>query len=187
MHTWWVKHTHAVNLRLDGIQSCHVHLEQPILPVDSGDPAVVDTSWYVTERLPIFPKAVVLVIHAEWTRCPELHVNTSHHDSQLNLQVQIWHWSWSLDSYVGFDCVPSRGCGCVFQGTALTPQLTRMCHSDKLTFTFYLGIMLHVPSNPYNVMFFHRPEWYFRPYKLQACTRTHTHWRVWVLDVKTSM
>lgn len=65
-----------LNLRLDGVQSCHVHLEQPILPVDSGDPAVVDAPRYVTELFPIFPKAVVLVVHAECTRCPELQVDT---------------------------------------------------------------------------------------------------------------
>lgn len=33
-----------VNLQLDGIESRHVHLHEPILPVNSGDPAVMDAS-----------------------------------------------------------------------------------------------------------------------------------------------
>lgn len=64
------------NLRLDGVQPRHVHLEQPILPVHSGDPAVVDAARYVAKRFPILPKAVVLVVQAEGWRCPELQVNT---------------------------------------------------------------------------------------------------------------
>lgn len=67
----------AVNLRLDSVQSCHVHLEQPILPVDSGDPVVVDASRYVTEPLPVFPEAVMVVVDAEGTRCTELQRNTN--------------------------------------------------------------------------------------------------------------
>lgn len=61
-----------VNLQLDGIQSRHVHLHEPILPVNSGDPAVMDASWDVTKPFPIFPKAVVLVIHTEWAGGCEL-------------------------------------------------------------------------------------------------------------------
>lgn len=72
-----------MNLRLNGIQSCHVHLQQPVLPVDSRDPAVMDASRYVTKSFPILPEAVILVVHAEGWRCPKLQVNISHHDSQL--------------------------------------------------------------------------------------------------------
>lgn len=71
-----------MNLRLNGIQSRHVHLQQPILPVDSGDPAVMDASRYVTKFFPILPEAVILVVHTEGWRCPKLQVNTSWIDSQ---------------------------------------------------------------------------------------------------------
>lgn len=57
--------TCAVHLRLDGVKSRHVHLEQPVFPVHSGDPAVMDASRYVPKPLPIFPKAVLIIIHAE--------------------------------------------------------------------------------------------------------------------------
>lgn len=97
----------TVNLRLNGIQSGHVHLEQPILPVDSGDSAVMDASRYVTKLFPVFPKAVALVVHAEWTRCPELQANTSEFDSHLDLQ--ILHWSSYVASKVSLCCVSLCG------------------------------------------------------------------------------
>lgn len=63
-----------VNIQLDGVQSRQVHLHEPILPVNSGDPVVMDASWYVTKLFPIFPKAVVLVIHGEWARGSQLQI-----------------------------------------------------------------------------------------------------------------
>lgn len=61
--TWKIKK--KINLRLDGIQSRHVHLQQSIFPVDPRNPEVMDASGYVTKNVPIFPKAVILVIDAE--------------------------------------------------------------------------------------------------------------------------
>lgn len=53
------------NVRLDGIQSGHVHLEQAVFPVHSGDPVVMDAARDVAELFPILPEAVILVVHAE--------------------------------------------------------------------------------------------------------------------------
>lgn len=55
------------NVRLDGIQSGHVHLEQAVFPVHSGDPVVMDAARDVAELFPILPEAVILVVYAEGT------------------------------------------------------------------------------------------------------------------------
>lgn len=74
-----------MNIRLDGVQSCHVHLQQTIFPVDPWDPAVVDAPRYVAELFPVFAEAVVLVVHAEGGGRSELthilktHLATLHH------------------------------------------------------------------------------------------------------------
>jgi len=54
-----------VSIHLNGVQSSHVHLQQAVFPVHSGDPAVVDAPGYVAEFLAILEKAVVFVVHAE--------------------------------------------------------------------------------------------------------------------------
>lgn len=74
--------TWGVHLRLDGVKSRHVHLEQPVFPVHSGDPAVMDAPRYVPKPFPIFPKAVLLIIHTERARRPELKNNILQADSQ---------------------------------------------------------------------------------------------------------
>lgn len=50
---------------LNGVEPSHVHLEEPVLPVDSGDPGVVDAPRDVLERDPILQEAVPLVVDAE--------------------------------------------------------------------------------------------------------------------------
>lgn len=116
--------TWGVHLRLDGVKSRHVHLEQPVFPVHSGDPAVMDAPRYVPKPFPIFPKAVLLIIHAEWARHPELKNNIFQTDSQLTAQVTRHLWRlqlvrhWFLVVFREFT---------VFNGTALTCQLTGRC------------------------------------------------------------
>lgn len=58
----------VLSLHLNGVQSRHVHLEEPILPVVPRDSRVVDAARYVLEGLSIFQKAVVLVVNGERTR-----------------------------------------------------------------------------------------------------------------------
>lgn len=52
-------------LRLDGIQSSHLHLQQPILPVETGHAEIVNASRDVAEGLAILEEAVVAVINLE--------------------------------------------------------------------------------------------------------------------------
>lgn len=52
-------------VRLDGVESGHVHLQQPVLPVEPGDPAVVNTAGDVAEIFSILQEAVVLIIHCK--------------------------------------------------------------------------------------------------------------------------
>lgn len=59
-------------LRLDGIQASHIHFQQPVLPVNSGNPAVVDAAGDVAEWLSIFKEAVLTVIHSETGICGKL-------------------------------------------------------------------------------------------------------------------
>lgn len=99
-----------VHIQLDGIQSCQVHLHEPILPVNPGDPVVMDASWYVTKPFPIFPKAVVLVIHAEWARGCQLQVR------KVWLAPEIPSLS------------PSDWCSLRFNGSGVASQLTRACY-----------------------------------------------------------
>lgn len=112
----------GVHLRLDGVKSRHVHLEQPVFPVHSGDPAVMDAPRYVPKPFPIFPKAVLLIIHAERVRRPELKNNIFQADSQPAARATRHLWRlqlvchWFLVFFHEFT---------VFNGTALTCQLTR--------------------------------------------------------------
>lgn len=52
-------------VRLDSVESRHVHLQQPVFPVEPGDPAVMNTPGDVSEIFPILQKAVVFIIHRE--------------------------------------------------------------------------------------------------------------------------
>lgn len=52
-------------LRLDGIQPSHLHLQQPVLPVEAGYAEVVNASRDVAERLAILEEAVVAVVDLE--------------------------------------------------------------------------------------------------------------------------
>lgn len=56
---------HVVSLHLDGVESGHVHLKKPVLPVVTWDPGVVDASWDVLKRFSIFQKTVVFVVYRE--------------------------------------------------------------------------------------------------------------------------
>lgn len=58
----------VVSLHLNGVQSSHVHLEEPVLPVVPRDSRVVDAARYVLEGPSIFQKAVVLVVNGESAR-----------------------------------------------------------------------------------------------------------------------
>lgn len=55
------------SLRLDRIQPGHLHLQQPVLPVEAGYPEVVNASRDVAEWLPILEEAVPAVVDLE---CP---------------------------------------------------------------------------------------------------------------------
>lgn len=55
------------SLHLDGIQPSHLHLQQPVLPVEAGYPEVVYASRDVAEWQPILEEAVVAVVEL---KCP---------------------------------------------------------------------------------------------------------------------
>lgn len=48
-------------LRLDGVQPSHLHLQQPVLPVEAGDAGVVNASGDVAKRLAILEEAVLAI------------------------------------------------------------------------------------------------------------------------------
>lgn len=50
-------------LRLNGIKSCHLHLQQTVFPIVLGHPGVVNATGDVTERSPILDKAVAVIIN----------------------------------------------------------------------------------------------------------------------------
>lgn len=52
-------------VRLDGVESRHVHLQQPVFPVGPGDPAVVNTAGDVAEIFSILQEAVVFIIYCK--------------------------------------------------------------------------------------------------------------------------
>lgn len=56
-----------LNLHLDGIESGHVHLHEPVLPVVPWDSGVVNTAWDVLKGLVIFEETVVFVVYREWS------------------------------------------------------------------------------------------------------------------------
>lgn len=51
-----------LSLHLDGIQPRHLHLQQPVLPVEAGYPEVVDAPRDVAERQSILEEAILAVI-----------------------------------------------------------------------------------------------------------------------------
>lgn len=55
----------ASYLRLDGVQPGHLHLQQPILPVEAGHARIVNASRDVAEGLAILQEAVVTVVNLE--------------------------------------------------------------------------------------------------------------------------
>lgn len=84
-----------VNIQLNGIQSRHVHLYEPILPINSGDPAVMDASWDVTKPFTIFPKAVILVIQVKWAQGCKLQVIKALLAATIVTQLlQVLHVTW---------------------------------------------------------------------------------------------
>lgn len=95
-----------INIQLDSVQACQVHLHEPILPVNLGDPVVMDASWYVTKLFPIFPKAVVLVIHTKWAGGCQLQVRKTWLTPEI---PSLW---------------PSKWCMLVSNGWAVASQLT---------------------------------------------------------------
>lgn len=52
-------------LRLDGVQPGHLHLQEPVLPVEAGHPEVVNAPRDVAERLAVLEEAVVAVVDLE--------------------------------------------------------------------------------------------------------------------------
>ena len=52
-------------LRLDGVQSSHLHLQQPVLPVEAGHTEIVNASWDVAEGLAILEEAIMVVVDLE--------------------------------------------------------------------------------------------------------------------------
>lgn len=52
-------------VRLNRVQPGHVHLKKPILPVNPGNPVVVNTTGDEAEWLAILTKAVFLVIYVK--------------------------------------------------------------------------------------------------------------------------
>ena len=52
-------------LRLDGVQPSHLHLQQPVLPVEAGHTEIVNASGDVAEGLAILEEAVTAVVDLE--------------------------------------------------------------------------------------------------------------------------
>ena len=52
-------------LRLDGVQPSHLHLQQPVLPVEAGHAEIVNASRDVAEGLAILEEAVTVVVDLE--------------------------------------------------------------------------------------------------------------------------
>ena len=52
-------------LRLDGVQPSHLHLQQPVLPVEAGHTEIVNASRDVAEGLAILEEAVTAVVDLE--------------------------------------------------------------------------------------------------------------------------
>lgn len=52
-------------LHLDGIEPSHLHLQQPVLPVEAGHAEVVNAARDIAERLAILEEAVVVVVNLE--------------------------------------------------------------------------------------------------------------------------
>lgn len=55
----------GLSLHLDGIQTSHVHLQKPVLPVVSWDSGVMDATRDVLKWFPIFKETVVSVVYGE--------------------------------------------------------------------------------------------------------------------------
>jgi hypothetical protein len=62
----WVLGKHP-SLHLDSIQPSHLHLQQPVLPVEAGYPEVMNASRDVSEWLSILEEAVPAVVEL---KCP---------------------------------------------------------------------------------------------------------------------
>lgn len=54
-----------MDLHLDGVQPSHLHLQQPVLPVEAGHAEVVNAARDVAERLAILEEAVAVVVDLE--------------------------------------------------------------------------------------------------------------------------
>ena len=52
-------------VRLDGVQPSHLHLQQPVLPVEAGHTEIVNASGDVAEGLAILEEAVMVVVDLE--------------------------------------------------------------------------------------------------------------------------
>lgn len=52
-------------LHLDGVEPSHLHLQQPVLPVEAGHAEVVNAARDIAERLAILEEAVVVVVNLE--------------------------------------------------------------------------------------------------------------------------
>lgn len=50
-------------LHLDSVQPSHLHLQQPVFPVEAGHTEVVDAARNVAEWLAILAEAVVVVVN----------------------------------------------------------------------------------------------------------------------------
>lgn len=67
-----VKDWGGMILHLDGVQTSHVHLQEPVLPVVWRDSGVVDAAWDVLKRFPVLKETVVPVVYRKWPHPKDL-------------------------------------------------------------------------------------------------------------------
>lgn len=80
----------AVILHLDGIETSHVHLLEPVPPVLSRDSGVMDAAWDVLKWFPIFKETVVAVVYREWPPPKDLQQRENMHCALLG-PVPCWN------------------------------------------------------------------------------------------------
>lgn len=66
------KHVDVLSLHLDSIETSHVHLNQPVLPVVPWDSGVVNAAWDELKWLLIFEETVVFVVYRKCSFSREL-------------------------------------------------------------------------------------------------------------------
>lgn len=84
-----MKESDVLDLHLDGIESGHVHLHKPVLPVVPWDSGVVNAAWDVLKRLGIFEETVVFVVYREGSPSRDLQGTFAFNYSSLYIEYDI--------------------------------------------------------------------------------------------------